>query len=363
MPCYLVQCGTTATTGFHYSSHTPDALPTQTPGNVGVARFECIIPSSAGSPAPARAALYGHGLFDSYTDVEDPPVQALATQYNIAFCATDWWGLTQDDEPFAAQVVSNLNLFGVIVDRLQQAALNTLYLGRLMISPHGFAANPDFQVGGRSAIDTSHLFYDGNSQGGIMGGVTLAVSPDVRRAVLGVTGMDYGNLLLARSTDFTTFSTFLGLYYKDPSLYPVILDLLDQLWDRSDPDGYAPYMTSHPLPGTPSHQVLMQVAYGDFQVSMYAGARRGADSRSLRVSAGGRSGPVARQQPVLRDPGHLALSVQRVGDRDLGQRPGPRAGAAGRGRPADRGSGEHRPALRSAQHAGRTAADLGLPRA
>ena len=55
-------------------------------------------------------------------------------------------------------------------------------------------------------IDTSHLYYDGNSQGGIMGGVALAVSPDVRRAVVGVTGMDYGNLLLARSTDFTTFS-------------------------------------------------------------------------------------------------------------------------------------------------------------
>ena len=181
MPCYLVQCGTTATTGFHYGSPKPDALPTQTPGNVAVAPFECIIPSSAGDPAPARASLYGHGLFGDYTEVEDPWVQALATQYNMVFCGTDWWGLTQDDEPFAAQVVSNLNLFPVIVDRLQQAVLNTLYLGRLMISPHGFAADPDFQFGGRSAIDTSHLYYDGNSQGGIMGGVTLAVSPDVRR--------------------------------------------------------------------------------------------------------------------------------------------------------------------------------------
>ena len=108
------------------------------------------------------------------------------------------------------------------------------------------------------------------------------MSPDVRRAVLGVTGIDYGNLLLARSTDFTSFSQFLGIYYRDPSLYPVILDLLDQLWDRGDPDGYAPYMTSHPLPDTPTHQVLMQIAYGDFQVSMYAGA---AEARTIGVSA------------------------------------------------------------------------------
>ena len=282
VPCYLIQCGTTATTGFHYSSHKPDAAPTQAPGNVAVAPFECIIPSSAGNPTPARVSLYGHGLFGDYTEVEDPPVEALATQYNMVVCGTDWWGLTDADEPFAGQVVANLNLFPVIVDRLDQAVLNTLFLGRLMISPQGFASNPDFQVGGRPAIDTSNLYYNGNSQGGIMGGVTLAVSPDVRRAVLGVTGMDYGNLLLARSTDFTTFSTLLGFTYPDASMYPVILDLLDQLWDRGDPDGYAPYMTSHPLPDTPPHQVLMQIAYGDFQVSMYAGA---AEARTVGVSA------------------------------------------------------------------------------
>ena len=280
VPCYLIQCGTTATIGFHYSSHKPDAVPTQTPGNIAVAPFECIIPSAR--PTPARVSLYGHGLFDDLTDVEDPPVEALATGHNMVLCATDWWGLTDADEPFAGQVVANLNLFPVIVDRLQQAVLNTLFLGRLMISPQGFASNPDFQVGGRPAIDTSNLYYDGNSQGGIMGGVTLAVSPDVRRAVLGVTGMDYGNLLLARSTDFTTFSTLLGFTYPDASMYPVILDLLDQLWDRGDPDGYAPYMTSHPLPDTPPHQVLMQIAYGDFQVSMYAGA---AEARTAGVPA------------------------------------------------------------------------------
>ena len=169
VPCYLIQCGTTATTGFHYSSHKPDAVPTQIPGNVAAAPFECIIPSSAGNPTPARVSLYGHGLFGDYTEVEDAPVQELATQHDIVFCGTDWWGLTQADEPFAGSVVENPNLFGVIVDRLQQAVLNTLFLGRLMISPQGLASNPDFQVGGRPAIDASHRYYDGNSQGGIMG--------------------------------------------------------------------------------------------------------------------------------------------------------------------------------------------------
>ena len=70
---------------------------------------------------------------------------------------------------------------------------------------------------------------------------------------------------------------------------PVILDLIQQLWDRGDPDGYAQHMTSHPLPDTPSHTVLMQIAYGDHQVSMYAAAVGGAHDRRLGARAGARS--------------------------------------------------------------------------
>jgi hypothetical protein len=281
VPCYLVRCGATATSAFHYSSSKPDAVPTQKRGNVAVAAFECIIPTSAGAPQPARVSLYGHGLFGSYAEVEDPWVEALAVDHDMVFCGTDWWGLTQADEPLAASLVSNLDRLPILVDRLQQGVLNALFLGRLMISEHGFSANPNFQSAGRSVLDTSHLYYYGNSQGGIVGGVVTAVSPDVRHAVLGVTGMDYGNLLLARSTDFTSFGQLLGLFYPDRSMYPVVLDLLDQLWDRADPDGYVGYLR-HGLPDTPPHQVLMQIAYGDFQVSMYAAA---AEARTIGASA------------------------------------------------------------------------------
>ena len=39
------------------------------------------------------------------------------------------------------------------------------------------------------------------------------------------------------------------------------------LWDRGEADGYAHRMTDNPLPNTPAHEVLMNVALGDFQVS------------------------------------------------------------------------------------------------
>ncbi len=277
VPCYLTTCGPTATTGFHYSSRKPDALPTQIAGNTATAQFDCIVPTSAGRSTPARISLYGHGLLGSRTEVEAGNVEAMATEHNMVFCATDWWGLADGDTPFDITALQNLNNFPAVVDRLQQGVLNTLYLGRLMLNPRGFAANSAF-----SALDTSQLYYDGNSQGGIMGGMTTAVAPDFRHAVLGVTGIDYANLLVQRSTDFTPFGQILFASYTDKSMSPVILDLIQQLWDRGDPDGYAQQMTSKPLPDTPSHTVLMQVAYGDHQVSMYSAAT---EARTIGASA------------------------------------------------------------------------------
>ncbi len=281
VPCYLVVCGPAATAGFHYSSNKPDATPTQLPGNIATALFECIVPSSATPSNPARISLYGHGLLGSMDEVTDSWVVSLATNYNMVLCATNWWGLAAPDEGNDAAAILNLNLFPNVIDRLQQGVLNTLFLGRLMDNSAGLASNADFQSGGKPVINTANLFYDGNSQGGIEGGLTTAVSPDFRRAVLGVTGIDYANMLVQRSTDFAPFKAVLDTGYPDASMYTVILDLTDQLWVRGDPEGYAAYMTSHPLPDTPAHTVLMQTAYGDFQVSEYAGA---AEARAIGAS-------------------------------------------------------------------------------
>ena len=282
VPCYLDTCGASATTGFHYSSNALDATPTQIPGNTATAPFECMIPNSAGPTSPARLSLYGHGLLGSHTEVEAGNVQAMATEHNVTFCATDWWGLAEGDVQGDIAALKNLNLFPNVVDRLQQGVLNTLYLGRLMLNPQGFASNAAFQSSGQPVIDTSNLYYDGNSQGGIEGGMTTAVAPDFRRAVLGVSGMNYGGMVLLRSSDFTAYASFLYPSYPDQSMHPVILDLIQQLWDRGDPDGYAAHITSNPLPDTPSHVVLMQIAYGDHQVSMYAAA---AEARTIGAAA------------------------------------------------------------------------------
>jgi hypothetical protein len=299
VPCYLITCGPSTQPGFHYSSNKPDATPTQIPGNVATATFTCIVPSTATALTPARIAIYGHGLLGSPDDVTAGPIEALSAGHNIVICSTAFWGLADADTLNDAAALGNLNLFGAVIDRLQQGALNMLYLGRLMLNPGGLATNAAFRQIGQPVIETSNLYYDGNSQGGIEGGMLTALSPDFRHAVLGVTGIDYANVLVQRSTDFAPFGSIMYAAYPDPSLHPLLLDLTQQLWDRGDPDGYAQQMTTHPLPGTPSHQVLMQIAYGDHQVSMYAGA---IEARTVGASA---------YQPAL------DLSTNRSRDRNL----------------------------------------------
>ena len=86
------------------------------------------------------------------------------------YCATDWTGMNSASVPFAVEVLTNLSLFPKFADRLQQGFLDQLYLGRLMIHPQGLASHAEFQQGGQPIFDNSQLFYDSNSQGGIMGG-------------------------------------------------------------------------------------------------------------------------------------------------------------------------------------------------
>src|SRR4029079_53462 len=47
-----------------------------------------------------------------------------------------------------------------------------------------------------------------------------------------------------------------------------VIGLLQMIWDRTEPNGYVPYLASGDLPGkTPAHDVLLHVAIGDHQVT------------------------------------------------------------------------------------------------
>ena len=144
-----------------------------------------------------------------------------------------------------------------------------MYLGRLLTQPDGFVSDPAFQFSGHPVLDPSHVYYYGNSQGGIAGGALTAVEPDVTRSVLYVPGMNY-SLLLTRSVDFEDYALILYPSYPDEGQRPLLLSLIQSLWDRGEPSGYANHMTDDPLPDTPPHKVLIEMSYGDHQVANIA---------------------------------------------------------------------------------------------
>lgn len=238
------------------------------------ANFDCIVPEAAvtGPGGSARPSLYGHGLFGTASEVGSSPQRELSQNHDIVQCATDEIGMSESDLLVTRGALENVSHFPAIPDRLQQGLLDELFLGRAMISPSGFTTDAAFHQDGTlhtpSVLNTHALFYNGNSQGGIMGGALTAVSPDFTRASLGVPAMNY-SVLLPRSVDFDPFAQVLYGYYPDETARPLILDLMQMLWDRGEPDGYASRMTSDPLPGTPPHQVLLDIAFGDHQVTDY----------------------------------------------------------------------------------------------
>ena len=244
-----------------------DALPSRS-GQTLAADFVCNIPRSASARKPAHLSLYGHGLLGAPTEINAGNVKQMSQTYDFMFCATSWIGLSSGDIPYVAQTWSDLSTFPAVPDRLQQSFLNFLYLGRAMTAPGGFANDPAFQDGhGRSLLDRAGgMHYDGNSQGGINGGALTAIAQDWTRSVLGVPAMNYSTLL-QRSVDFAPFQQLMDQSYPARNDQQLLLALIQMLWDRGEANGYAQHITAHPLPGTPAHQVLMHVAFGDHQVS------------------------------------------------------------------------------------------------
>jgi hypothetical protein len=94
----------------------------------------------------------------------------------------------------------------------------------------------------------------------------MALSTDVTRGMFGEPGMPY-SLLLNRSVDFKPFFLILKGAYQTSRNMQIVMGLIQMLWDRTEPSGYAPYVHGNPLPGTPDHEVLIHVAIGDYQVT------------------------------------------------------------------------------------------------
>jgi hypothetical protein len=281
VPCYLNTNGCPPGSRFAFSGAS-DRTPNFNSGFTMDVPFECLIPNSITNGVdtvfPGSGIEFGHGLLGSYEDVaaDGERMHQLANEHNRVVCAVSWAGFSDEDTDTVVSILGNLSKFPLLTDRVEQSYINFMFLGRAMTHSGGFNSDAAFQVdptdptdsvsGGDPTIDTSQLDFEGISQGAVEGGALTALSPDISRSVLNVGGMTYSTLI-GRSSDWPTYELFLNQSYPDLAQRPLIVSMVQVLWDRAETNGYSAHATSNPYANTPSHQILLQADYGDFQVA------------------------------------------------------------------------------------------------
>jgi hypothetical protein len=198
----------------------------------------------------------------------------------------DWTGFDEDDVlPITFMLASlsqeklNPSDFAIVSERAAQGMveqmLGTRVVQQVLVDDDAFKFEHTVEEEGGPAvvhsplIDPEKVYYYGISQGAVMGGALVAMSPDLNRGVFGVGGGPY-SLLLPRSHDFDQFFLLLKNKYddhRDTMLF--VIGLTQQLWDPTESGGWMWDMTRDAE--TPN-EILEQVAIYDNQVTTLGAA-------------------------------------------------------------------------------------------
>jgi hypothetical protein len=180
---------------------------------------------------------------------------------------TDMRGMAEVDVPNVALALNDANNGAAIFDVLVQGMINHVALVQAARGP--MAQTLFTKPGGGQLVDPSKFYYYGISQGGIMGTTVCAIDPVIERCVLQVGAINY-SILLERSLDWPVYQTTLFGAYPDELDNVIVINLMQNQWDRTEPTGVADVLLGEGFPGTPSKTVLMQMAIADDEVSNLA---------------------------------------------------------------------------------------------
>ena len=233
--------------------------------------FTMVIPARArrvGQPLPL--VVLGHGVFGRGRDyltgsIGTNLIQPLAEQAGAVVVATNWIGLSGDDQSLLiTQVVPNINRISIVTDRLVQSLVNNLALIELSVGAMG--TDPMVRLGAAPVIDPARVYYYGVSLGGIQGASLTSVSRNISRAILAVPGGSWSNLL-PRSIVYAPIKAVVDVRYPDPLLQAQFIGLLQARFDHTDGVNLGTLALRNPLPDAPrDRRIILQEAIGDCQV-------------------------------------------------------------------------------------------------
>jgi hypothetical protein len=232
--------------------------------------FTMLIPRSVAALAPtdepARLIQFGHGFFGvRFKDSDLGELDPLLDQYKFVFIAVDWWGMASDDALFLVEAIavrpSEVLKF---TDRVHQGMVNSIAMIYAAQGP--LLQQPELQVGPQPLYDPDHIYFYGNSLGGVLGGTYAGLSPNIERFILGVGGAGM-TFIMFRSGSCIELIGLIQSYIPDPLDTQKYSALLQTTFDRMDPITYAPNVLLDPLPDSPaSRRILMHAGIGDTQV-------------------------------------------------------------------------------------------------
>ena len=255
------------------------------------ANFDCIIPRRrpmTARRAPGASAVYGHGLFGERRGGDFGAAAASSRRHTTSSTAPPTRSDVRGDVPDAIAHPATSRTFPA-AGRPPPAgpAERALPRARLMISHGRLRHGRPLPRRGRDTRQRPgdrhlELYYNGNSQGGIMGGALTAVSPDFTRAALDVPGDE-----LLGAADPLGRLRRLHAFLTPPTRTtsrPLSLDLIQMLWDRGEPNGYAHRMTDRPAAGHARAQGADQRRPRRSPGHQLPGRRRGPDDRRRPAS-------------------------------------------------------------------------------
>ena len=140
---------------------------------------------------------------------------------------------------------------------INQIALTRTFLGKCRNLP-------EFQQSGTALIDPARRYYIGVSQGAILGGTLLTLSPDIERGALLVGGTHF-SFMIERSIHFNKFELFLSPSFPKRIDRAVLMALSQHVWDRAESGNYLPFTTKG-IQGKDPKSFLYIIAENDAQV-------------------------------------------------------------------------------------------------
>lgn len=269
--------------------------------------FQLFMPAGTPPPAGWAVVVIGHGASDSMYGAPWLLASVLASQgiASVAINAVGHGGgpasslvvrregapvitipaggrgVDQDGDGTIgrAEGVRTLGANAVVFyrDTVRQTVIDLMQLVRQV------QAGVDVEGDGVPDLDPDHIYFLGQSLGGIYGTVLLGVDPDLAAGALNVTGGSFIDVMRTGAD-----RGLLGAYLarRTPSLINVsgtefderlpapgalriqqALDRLEWVQQSASPLAWAPYLYLRPLPGARPKPVLVQFARGDLAVA------------------------------------------------------------------------------------------------